>query len=281
MLKVAHNSGILDDFMKCHNVFPVEAGMFQEIVPEFEKLYAAAGMNLKFTANSYELAATENYILLENLKMQGFQNINRLNGLDRSHTECVLKKLAQWHAASAVRVATRGPFPAQYCTGFFKPETHEFFKQMTEANTKTLLECIKEYKNSDLFYDKVAKMQEKIGDELFTYIEPDLGEFNVLNHGDCWSNNIMFRYDGLGNIADTYFVDLQMPRYCSPVYDLIYLLLSSTELDIKLEKFDYFIKFYYDHLVENLKRLKYSQIMPTLKEIHQMIFKYGIYCMYK
>lgn len=102
-------------------------------------------------------------------------------------------------------------------------------------------------------------------------------EFNVLNHGDCWSNNVMFQYDAFGKIKETYLIDYQLPKYGTPAQDLYYFLLSSTRYELKLSKFDYFIKYYHDHLCENLKLLNYPKKMPTLRDLHIMLYKYGIW----
>lgn len=99
-------------------------------------------------------------------------------------------------------------------------------------------------------------------------------EFNVLNHGDLWANNIMFQYNGDGSLNETYFIDLQMSRYGSPAQDLIYFLLSSTSLDIKLKHFDYFISYYHRHLIDNLKHIKYEGKLPKLRDIHIALFKH-------
>ena len=277
MLKVAHDSEIFREFMENHNVFDVEAKMYHIYVPEFEQLYLDAGLDVKFAAKSYTLASDEHYILLENLKERGFKNVNRLDGLDMEHTKSVLKKLAQFHAASAVRVTKKGLYPREICTSYLKPEGYEMIKNMFENNSKILLESIKEYSNSEQYYEKVVKIQNQLTDEIYKLIDIDSNEFNVLNHGDCWSNNIMFNYDEQGNVAATYLIDYQMTRYTSPAADLLYFLLSSTQLDIKLSKFDYFIKYYHDHLVESLQLLKYSKPIPSLKELHIMLYKHGIF----
>lgn len=112
---------------------------------------------------------------------------------------------------------------------------------------------------------------------MFKLGKVDHNEFNVLNHGDCWSNNIMFQYDSFGKINETYLVDFQMPKYGTPAQDLFYFLVSSAKLEIKIKEFDYFIKFYHDNLTENLRLLKYPKKLPSLKDIHIMLYKYGLW----
>jgi len=58
----------------------------------------------------------------------------------------------------------------------------------------------------------------------------DASDFNVLNHGDFWSNNMMFSHDSFGNIKDIYMVDFQIPKYGSVAQDLYYFLMTSTKL---------------------------------------------------
>lgn len=101
-------------------------------------------------------------------------------------------------------------------------------------------------------------------------------EFNVLNHGDCWSNNIMFQYDAFGKIKNTLFIDFQVGKYGSPANDLYYFILSSANKEIKLKEFDYLIRFYYDNLIENLKLLQYHRPLPKLKNLHIALMNNGL-----
>lgn len=102
-------------------------------------------------------------------------------------------------------------------------------------------------------------------------------EFNVINHGDCWINNLLFKFDTDGNLKDMKFVDFQLPKYGHPSTDLLNFLMSSVHIDYKLTHFDYFIKYYHDQLIEHLQLLKYKDRLPTLRELHMQLYKYGIW----
>lgn len=105
----------------------------------------------------------------------------------------------------------------------------------------------------------------------------DKTEFNCLNHGDCWTNNVMFNYGPQGEVKDTLFIDFQLTSFNTPALDLYYFLISSPSLDIKLEKFDYFIRFYHGELKKNLELLKYPRSIPSLRELHTTLLKHSLW----
>ncbi|XP_075148803.1 uncharacterized protein LOC142222514 [Haematobia irritans] len=284
MMKIGYDTEYYREMLKPYNAFHVETEMYRDVIPELEKIFYNAGLEVKFGPKPYNLPTDELYILLENLKPLGYRNANRLEGFDMKHSKCVLKKLAQWHAASAVRVATKGRYSDQIHWGYIKRENYHIVNGMYENISKILLECIRDYTNSNIYYDKVEKLQSQVTDEIFKTLDDngDENTFQVLNHGDIWSNNIMFKYkddddDGSGDIVETYFVDYQTPRYTSPAPDLLYFIMSSCQYDIKLKKFDYMLAYYHNHLVEYLRILNYPKKVPTLKDIHYMVYKHGIW----
>ncbi|XP_061387862.1 uncharacterized protein LOC133322927 [Musca vetustissima] len=286
MLKVLHDNELFRELIQTYNMFDVESGIYGDVVPELEQILADAGINVRFGPKSYRLATDETHILLENLKDLGFRNANRLEGLDMAHSKSVLNKLALWHAASAVRVQQKGLYPDIYSAGYFRHECYDMMKEMFDSSTKMLLECIREYSNSDLYYEKVVKLQHQVTDELYKVTQnftndgdgEEEDEFRVLNHGDVWSNNIMFKYDEKsGELLETYLVDYQLPSYSSPAQDILYFILTSCKYEIKLQEFDYMIAYYHKLLAENLRLLKYPKKIPSLRDIHCMIFKYGIW----
>ncbi|XP_061399691.1 uncharacterized protein LOC133335434 [Musca vetustissima] len=279
MLKVGHDTDLFREMMETHDIFGCEKGMYSEVVPELEQIYADAGVNVKFGAKSYSLPTDQAYILLENLKEKGFRNADRLAGLDMAHAKSLLKKMAQWHAASAVRVATKGMYLDLYNDGYIRTKSFDLIKGMYDSSKKIFFECLKDYSNSELYYEKVTDLYGHIAEVMFKTAEFKYDDdFKVLNHGDSWVNNIMFCHDeDTGEILETYFVDYQIPRYTSPAQDLWYFILSSTQYEIKLKQFDYLIAYYHQHLEENLKLLKYPKKIPSLKDLHLMLYKDGIW----
>lgn len=275
MLKTAHENGIFVEIMKSYNVFDTEAIIYRDIILEFEQMYKDVGVDITFAPKSYQLNTDKPHILLEDLKPRGFANVNRLEGLDIDHTHSVLKKLAQWHAVSATRVATKGPLSKKISDGYFTNEIRELIKS-TEGNSKQVqMDCIKKFEGHEIYYDRMYEKKDSRVDELFDGAKAQPSEFNVLNHGDCWSNNIMFKHDGSGNVVETYLIDYQVTHYGTPAQDLYYFLLSSTKYELKISKFDYFIKSYHDVLTEHLKLLKYPKEIPSLKDIHIMLHKHN------
>ncbi|EDW98762.1 uncharacterized protein LOC6538528 [Drosophila yakuba] len=273
MLKTPHQSEQYRKIIEKTDIFDVERGMYLEVVPELEQLYRDVGLEVKFGAELYEIEASDYYVLLEDLRPRGFRNIDRLEGMDQAHTECVLKKFAQWHAASAVRFETKGPYQEKYTKGFLKNE--EIVDAFCNRSIKVFLDNVHLCKDVESYLNDLRIVSGKTFDIVDQLNNPSPDEFIALNHGDGWANNIMFQYNTKGEIQDTYFVDLQVPKWGSVTQDLYYFLMSSTSLDIKTSKFDYFIWFYHSELVKHLKLLGYSKTLPTLRSIHDALNKYS------
>ncbi|EDV93520.1 uncharacterized protein LOC122322511 [Drosophila grimshawi] len=278
MLKLPHDLEMYKKMMESNNIFEAEFNMYKTVVPELEQIYRDAGVEVKFGATAYELkGAKSDYILLEDLAPKGFKTTNRLEGLDQAHTEVALRKLSMWHAASAVRVATKGSYPDQLTIGFYKEELRPMMIEMNNNIAGNFLKYCKLYEGNEEYIDRVKEMMPEITDQEFKMTKIDPNDFNVLNHGDFWSNNMMYSHDSFGKINEIRLVDFQIPKFGTVAQDLYYFLLSSTKLEDKLTKFDYYIKMYHECLLENLKILNYSKHVPTLREIHSTLFKYGFW----
>lgn len=157
MLKVPNDKR--QQAMDDHDIVAIEKGMYDQIIPEFEQLYADVGVQVKFGAKVYHLPTERSHLLLENLGMRGFKNINPLEGLDIQHTKSALKKLAQWHAASAVCVATKGSFEQKYTEGYFRAESKEKLKTMFDELNQVFLSFAKTYNNYKEYANDIVSIK--------------------------------------------------------------------------------------------------------------------------
>ncbi|KAH8417043.1 hypothetical protein KR222_001855 [Zaprionus bogoriensis] len=305
MLKVPTSTESLNAIIELMAPFKKEIIMYNDVIPQLEELYRQAGQPIVFGPQSYKFqkSPSSDYVLLENLRPAGFKNADRLQGLNTNETEQVLAKLAKFHAASAQLYATKGT----YADSLDKPQHTEQTRPMFEnpqalAFLNATIDSLDALKGSELYKDKVVSIIIYLYIYIYLYLHfsffclqsaalknlfdlmvksevYDPSEFNCLNHGDCWTNNIMFTYGPQGEVKDTLFIDFQLSSFNTPVLDLYYFLLSSPSLDIKLEKFDYFIRFYHDELKRNLELLKYPRAIPSLRELHNLLLKHSFWAL--
>jgi len=73
-------------------------------------------------------------------------------------------------------------------------------------------------------------------------------------------------------------LDHQLTKYGNPAQDLYYFIMSSTQLDIKVDQFDSLIRWYHQNLVEHATLLKYNGFVPSLKELHIILIEHPTFC---
>lgn len=108
-------------------------------------------------------------------------------------------------------------------------------------------------------------------------VQRDDTEFNVLCHGDVWSNNAMFRYDANGKITHTMLVDFQAVYWTTPLLDIVYALYTSSADGVNENDWNELMAVYQTHLERVLILSNWPKAIPTLAELQADRQKRGGY----
>lgn len=209
--KIAPSHEILRMTTNAYLLFKNEHMMYTEILPKMVQLQIKEGVpeedQLRFAKCYGSLSEeTNEVILLEDLKTSGFVMVDRFESLSNESVKSVLKNFGILHSLSYV---LKKQEPETY--DYFKANlfdvwaamadveaTQLYFKQI-ENNALSLLEDtehrnIVRHKVSDVasLAAKMAKLE-------------DGNKYSVIQQGDSWTNNIMFRFEASIFII-TYFI---------------------------------------------------------------------------
>ncbi|KAG5675468.1 hypothetical protein PVAND_005370 [Polypedilum vanderplanki] len=190
--------------------------------------------------------------------------LDRKIGANFEQAKLVMKKLAIFHATNAVHYQK-------------VEEINKYFDRLEILSNKKITspeQLEKSIKKYELLYKNfLATVSSIEGCEKGAATEPMKCGLKVLNHGDAWLNNMLFKFDENKTVIDSFFG--------SPASDLIYFIMSSVADDVKTANLDDLIEIYHNELSRNLKICSYDQKIPTLSEISiDLLEKVAFYMMY-
>uniref|UniRef100_A0A023F6I7 Putative ecdysteroid kinase n=1 Tax=Triatoma infestans TaxID=30076 RepID=A0A023F6I7_TRIIF len=217
-----------------------------------------------------EMAGYKPYhkLILQDLKDHQFHAQNRRETLDMQHSMFALKALARFHAMSAVLLKRSLLRPGEFEPYVLSKE--KMVKCVFVACMKVLGKGVKQSWGDE--WSHLPELFNKAVDEIYNnlqkLIKPDESRFNVLNHGDCWTNNMLFRHVEDTNIPSAIrFVDYQLSHYNSFAWDVTYFLYTSIQPTIRREKFVELLTTYHKALCYNLKLFHYPESdIPTIQQ---------------
>lgn len=249
------------------NVQNKEMTFYEKIIPELEGILSEIGEDGKTFPTVMAVYRELDVIVLEDLREKNFVMAERLKGLDISHMELGLSGLAKIHAASMILSEKDKNAFKGFEHGFYNRKTRAF-DTMYESNLAVFAEEVStwtDWEQSGYFASKLKAFQSTVmenGCKAFDYNEDDL---NVFNHGDLWTNNILFTYNG-ESPTEAIILDFQYSFFGSASLDLLYFLFTSLPDHLRIERMEELIQFYYYELKDLLQRLGYD--MAKLKSLH-------------
>lgn len=252
------------------------------------RLEVLIGDGSKFGAKClYTTTQPMQTIVFDDLTQYGYKLASRQNGLNEEHCVVILKKLGKFHAASMV-LAEKDPSVCEHFnTGMLDENyirTNQRFIDFMTLQLSTLASVVSNWPGYENIAEKLNRHCDNIKENLVLTGRPRPGELTVLNHGDLWVNNFMYKYDNENPTKpiDAIFLDFQNSFFGSPGCDINFFLNSSVQLDVLMNRRDFLIQTYYDSLRESLE-LMHSEYIPTLQELQHEIREretYGFFSSY-
>ncbi|PSN39141.1 hypothetical protein C0J52_22768 [Blattella germanica] len=248
--------------------FKREADVYLRTLPAMYKLeQELSGQEAKYFTSKC-LYSKSDFLVFEDLRDSGYKMADRRKGLDMSHCCVALKHLARFHALSIVLLRKDKTAFSNFNEIFYKEERRHILEKHFEPCVNSLASIVAKWEGYQRFGEKLRKFAENATNKMLDVIKPSSNFISVLNHGDFWVNNILFRYsESTGLVEDAKFVDFQIARYSSPVLDLQYFMNTSPSTDVRSNHMEELLEIYLIELRGMLHSLGCGEIEVTFEEL--------------
>lgn len=158
MLKIPPESPQAMAIVNMLSSFKRELLSYYDLLPAFEKMYLKKGHKVRIAPKAFKFDKDldMDVILMEDIRVEGFKTMNRLEGLDMEHTQWALKKLAQFHAASATYIAEGNSLPELIVKPLLNDQMLKVLAQTQKPQEAKLLESLHLY-NAEHLKDKLVR----------------------------------------------------------------------------------------------------------------------------
>ncbi|XP_054016550.1 uncharacterized protein LOC128896965 [Hylaeus anthracinus] len=266
------------DMARRQDMFLVELKMMRDVLPEIKKLVGRPiGPWLLYGSDD---PAT---LVMENLTTRQFVMKCRQKGLPFDHCRQVVQLLAKLHAGS-IKLYEKDPEIVESFRngGVVSAKCPPSYLRLMEVSLLRIGREMLQWSDEKCVRAaaKLINLSKSVGRRCVEVYEYDSNEFCVLNHGDCWINNMMFKENEKGQPVDVLLLDYQMAVYASPVIDLLYFLNICPELDVRYDNDDYFLDVYLGTLRETMETIGCKRKPLTNRQLEETIHKKRIYAVF-
>ena len=205
IVKCAPQAKMIRDMMEIGKFYVRESYIYEVFFPTLKNFHLEYGILTSFgttppLVTTYSVAPNET-IVMEDMKALGYVLRDRKEPLGYNHVRLVMETYGKLHAFSfALRDQRPDEFQdikSKMIDMFYMDEHH--LNPMTQGhvamiNNKILesLDPVEDRREIEIF----KKYSEKLMDELKKVTERATdGKYSVFTHGDCWVNNMLFKYD--------------------------------------------------------------------------------------
>nr|XP_016927718.1 uncharacterized protein LOC108008382 [Drosophila suzukii] len=272
------------EFINDLQVYLKEKMTYYEILPRLELMMQC---KRRFGPKLYQcIKQPENTLVFEDLGQLGFVMASREEGLNEDHCQLVMERLAEFHATSMALAILDPHIFDTYTDGMLSPrglEKDSFLMQFFSGNGKELHRLVSSWPGFERIAGKIGKYMENHRSNLVRSQAPLEKEIKVLNHGDMWVNNMLFKYDAAKRPQDLILIDFQLSVWGSPGIDLNYFFYTSLSLDVLRHRRPHLLRCYHDRLAKTLLDLDLGVPVPSYDQILEEVHRreaYGFFASY-
>lgn len=188
-------------------LFEREVFVYVELLPAFERFQLEHGLRPgqagfhsfpRCYHAHYDLAADQAVLILENLTTRGFAMESKHASIKYEYARTVLEKLAELHGISlAMRQQRPAEFERFQQLGDVRSADSEQAKEMARTMMlKAAERAVTALEPSEtVLREKVLRAADAIVEEADRYRGENTEPYSVINHGDCWVNNLLFKHE--------------------------------------------------------------------------------------
>lgn len=222
---------------------------YREILPKINAL-----LDEPVTAEVYYTDTSTKAVLMEDLGKRGYKAASHSTDQLLAFDDCVafFETLAKFHAVSHKvlienpqlldRIARNPSYEKIRCERLVN-----IFAPITEA-------VLKAANYPESWLRELAKIQAYFPFGLSEECKTDNFRFNVFCHGDLSRSNILYKFEP-NKKPKIKFIDFQVIKWLSPIYDIIYFTLNSMAFDTFEKHFEQLLDVYVDELNKNLQNV--------------------------
>ncbi|XP_077295764.1 uncharacterized protein LOC143917993 [Arctopsyche grandis] len=238
------------EVLKLDDLYNREAYLYNVVLPTFKKFQKEHKVP---TEEQFDFVkcykADQNLVLMEDMCARGYRMHDRYYPYDSDHLELALMNLARYHSISFAMKKLDPETYKKLAKSVDKSVLYDkYFDPIIERSlfeaTTVMDDASKAEKLLSFSKNGVEKFHKYIASKSAT-------PYDVICHGDCWTNNIMFKYEN-GKPVDMKFIDWQIARACSPVTDLSYMIYLSTDAPMRAKYNSGLFNVYYDTIGKQL-----------------------------
>lgn len=252
---------------------------YNTLLPLYER--HGLGVLLDFAPKCY--LARFNIMVLEDLGKAGYKAVRPNHVLDVDGLKKIIGKLARFHACGLIveELETQKNGKIFRFNRQHEEMVKESFqvydgelKKMFDSALKGLIHVFKKLDSltHDLHWssDDLESQLRKFSFSRFAKFASSETTRNVINHGDLYIANMMFKFDNDGTIKDGILVDFQLFRYIPPCYELLFFIYISSTKETRTKHYKELLDYYYESFSASLKMfdLDIEQII-TRKEFDE------------